>query len=230
MEKVESVHLITDFKSLEDEALTLLGLDIDDALENSKIYGSDIKRKTKITQSAVAIVVLLVVIGTATFLTIESRKDSTVSPKALRTFEAKAITPKPIAAVQTPVAPAVETPASPVVAPFVYPSFETGNASLCTFPTEVPDENGIMIGTSMHVVTFNPSQSGETYQEGSLPAVKYMIDPTYSAGHYIVFGSNNFPSGTYAKQSPSGLTFCDGSNVMKATADGSRYSISFEGK
>ena len=44
-DNIDTYNLITDFKSLEDESLTMLGLDLDDAIEKTKIKGVNIKKK-----------------------------------------------------------------------------------------------------------------------------------------------------------------------------------------
>ena len=47
-------HVITDFSSLEDESLTLLGLDVDQALKNSIAIGQTIKKRTVLYESIFA--------------------------------------------------------------------------------------------------------------------------------------------------------------------------------
>lgn len=230
MEKVESTHLITDFKSLEDEALTLLGLDIDDAMENSKVYGTQIKRKNHLVQSIVALVVLIAVIGTATFLTIESRKETTVANKSLRSFDAKPLTPKPLAQTPTPVSAAVETPAQEVVAPFVYPTFEMGNAALCTSPTfEAPGPNDPpVVGSTLNVERYMPTRDGETHAVEGTPGLTFKLDASAPGGQYLIFSNNSFANGSYRMQSANSLAYCDGNNIVKISQDGKGYNISQE--
>ena len=66
-------HVITDFSSLEDESLTLLGLDVDQALKNSIAIGQTIKKRTVLYESIFAFIILVLVIGLSTYLTIQAR-------------------------------------------------------------------------------------------------------------------------------------------------------------
>ena len=140
-DNIDTYNLITDFKSLEDESLTMLGLDLDDAIEKTKIKGFNIKKKIYIWQSVAAISLLILIIGLSTFLTFQAKgtaKTNILSELAIqnkgsveRTVEPKELTPS-------------TTLAQPVVAPFTYPSFEVGNVAICNEPAPTQSTPGII--------------------------------------------------------------------------------------
>ncbi len=221
-DNIDTYNLITDFKSLEDESLTMLGLDLDDALEKTKIKGFNIKKKIYIWQSVAAISLLILIIGLSTFLTFQAKgtaKTNILSELAIqnkgsveRTVEPKELTPS-------------TTLAQPVVAPFTYPSFEVGNVAICNEPAPTQNEDGVMIGSSINAENFTTNIDRATYPIESTPGIINIVEPQANGGQYIKFVDGNFSSNSYRKQTPTGLTYCDATKKVSVDYSNTGYIV-----
>ncbi len=230
--KIEDRHLITDLKSLEDESLTLLGLDIDEALENSKKYGVKIKKRAVLIQSIVAMIILLIVIGASTYLTFQARNAANDTVQTVNKVEVKETPAKEIIATDTD----TETDTDPVNAPsaivieepFVFPAFEAGNAELCNIPSPTPDSNGVTIGTAFYIEKFDTTTDGDTFPIENTPGIVNVKDARADNGQYVKFADGSFTGESYRKQSPTGLVYCDANNKIDVNYTSTGYTISHE--
>lgn len=210
-------HLITDFRSLEDESLTLLGLDVDEALENAKNIGIKIKQRNVILQSSFAIIILTLVIGIASYLTFKA--DDTDTKAASETPKAVSETPK--AVTQT-------TIAQETVQAFVFPVLEVGDPELCNAPSAQANNDGVSVGSSLQVEKFTTSSDGEVFNITSTPGIVNVKNPTVSGGQYIIFNDGSFDTNSYRKQSPSGLTYCDSTKHVDVSYASGGYQVQTE--
>ncbi len=222
-------HVITDFSSLEDESLTLLGLDVDQALKNSIAIGQTIKKRTVLYESIFAFIILVLVIGLSTYLTIQARGNDAKTKSINSAIKVKTKTePKTAAPIATPTIQ--ETPnTQAVIEPFVYPSNQVGNISICNAPsTQNPGSNGVDIGTSVNAENYVPKLSGNNFNIPSTPGLVNVVDSNAPGGQYVVFNKGSFQNDSYRKQSSSGLTYCDSAKRVDVTISGSGYIVQTE--
>lgn len=220
-------HLITDFKSLEDESLTLLGLDVDEALKNAKNIGIKIKQRNVILQSSFAIIILALVIGIASYLTFKA--DDTDTKAASETPKVKTVknnSTQKQSVDEAPLALTQTTIAQETVQAFVFPELEVGNPELCNAPSAQANTDGVIVGSSsLQVEKFTTSTDGEIFNISSTPGIVNIKNSSANGGQYIIFNDGSVDSNSYRKQSPSGLTYCDASKHVDVSYTSGGYLV-----
>lgn len=221
---------LTDLKSLDAEQIVIDGVDVDEALNATKVRGSQIvkrRRMIKFVSIGSALSVFLIAGAlVAVNLTGDSNVQETAEQEVLTTVEIQpptTLSPSPAEQV-TPT-----TQAAPVISPRNVTIRSFGSQSVCNPPSSPdPGAGGVVIGPASALESWNPG-IGQTYQvtktSGETLTLVNKASNNATNGQFVDLQGGFNTSGTYADITTLSFTYCESGLRLAINPTSNGYTV-----